>query len=124
MLRIAEATEGTGPALDLRASTAPVSRHSRQVKACLHSARPASRSETTKGHISTVWGDCHSQTRGVDVLADPEVNVVHINSPIPDHAPMSIAALQAGKHVLCTVPMATSLEECWQIVELVPGIKG
>src|SRR5262245_18750506 len=38
-------------------------------------------------------------TRYQDVLGDPEVTVVHINSPIPDHAPMSIAALQAGKHV-------------------------
>ena len=54
-----------------------------------------------------------------DVLADPEVDFVHINSPIPDHAPMSIAALRAGKHVLCTVPMATTIEECREIVELV-----
>ncbi|MGO8745279.1 MAG: Gfo/Idh/MocA family protein [Thermoguttaceae bacterium] len=54
-----------------------------------------------------------------DVLADPNVDFVHINTPIPDHAPMSIAALQAGKHVLCTVPMATSVEECRQIVDLV-----
>ena len=44
---------------------------------------------------------------------------MHINSPIPDHGWMSIAALKAGKHVLCTVPMATSIEECEQIVQLV-----
>ena len=31
-----------------------------------------------------------------DVLKDPNVDVVHINSPIPDHAWMSIAALKAG----------------------------
>ncbi len=54
-----------------------------------------------------------------DVLKDPNVDFVHINSPIPDHAPMSIAALKAGKHVMCTVPMATTIEECQQIVELV-----
>jgi predicted dehydrogenase len=54
-----------------------------------------------------------------DVLADPQVDFVHINSPIPGHAPMTIAALKAGKHVICTVPMATTLEECWQIAELV-----
>src|SRR5687767_386103 len=41
-----------------------------------------------------------------DVLKDKSVDFVHINSPIPDHAPMSIAALKAGKHVMCTVPMA------------------
>ncbi|MCI0638149.1 MAG: Gfo/Idh/MocA family oxidoreductase [Gemmataceae bacterium] len=54
-----------------------------------------------------------------DLLKDPEVHAVHINSPIPDHAPMSLAALNAGKHVMCTVPMGITVEECQQIVELV-----
>lgn len=52
-----------------------------------------------------------------DLLADPNVDAVHINSPIPDHAPQSLAALQAGKHVACTVPMATTIDECRAIVE-------
>jgi len=54
-----------------------------------------------------------------DVLANPNIDFVHINSPIPDHAPMTIAALRAGKHVMCTVPMATSVEEAKEIVGLV-----
>jgi predicted dehydrogenase len=53
-----------------------------------------------------------------EALADPNVDAVHINSPIPDHAPQSIAALKAGKHVACTVPMGISVDECRQIVEL------
>lgn len=53
-----------------------------------------------------------------ELLKDPRVDAVHINSPIPDHAPQSIAALKAGKHVACTVPMATSIDECKEIVEL------
>ncbi|WP_404308537.1 Gfo/Idh/MocA family protein [Neorhodopirellula lusitana] len=53
------------------------------------------------------------------VLADPNVDCVHINSPIGDHAWMSLRALDAGKHVMCTVPMATTVEECRQIVEKV-----
>ena len=52
-----------------------------------------------------------------DVLADPEVDAVHINSPIHDHAPQSIAALEAGKHVACTVSMATDIDGCRRIVE-------
>jgi predicted dehydrogenase len=51
------------------------------------------------------------------LLADPDIDAVHINSPIPDHAWMSIDALKAGKHVACTVPMGTSVEECRAIVE-------
>ena len=51
------------------------------------------------------------------LLKDPNVDAVHINSPIADHAPQSIAALKAGKHVACTVPAATTVDECRQIVE-------
>src|SRR5262245_43745841 len=53
-----------------------------------------------------------------DLLKDKEIDAVHINSPIPDHAPQSIAALKAGKHVACTVPMGTTKDEIKQIVEL------
>jgi predicted dehydrogenase len=52
-----------------------------------------------------------------ELLKDPNVDAVHINSPIADHAPQSIAALKAGKHVASTVPAATTIDECKQIVE-------
>ncbi|SPE28581.1 Oxidoreductase domain protein [Candidatus Sulfopaludibacter sp. SbA6] len=55
-------------------------------------------------------------TRFEDLILDPEVDAVHINSPIDLHAPQSIAALHAGKHVACTVPAATSVNECREIV--------
>lgn len=54
-----------------------------------------------------------------ELLKDPDVHAVHINTPIQEHAKQSLAALRAGKHVACTVPMATSVEECRQIVEAV-----
>jgi len=54
-----------------------------------------------------------------ELIRDPNVDAVHINSPIPDHAWMSIAALKAGKHVACTVPMATSIADCKRIADLV-----
>src|SRR5438552_17702510 len=52
-----------------------------------------------------------------ELLKDPNVDAVHINSPIPDHAGQSLAALTAGKHVACTVPMGTTVEECKALVE-------
>jgi predicted dehydrogenase len=52
-----------------------------------------------------------------ELLADPDIDAVHINTPIPEHAQQSIRALKAGKHVACTVPMATSLEDCEAIVD-------
>lgn len=53
-----------------------------------------------------------------ELLQDPEIEAVHINTPIPDHASQSIKALKAGKHVACTVPMATTVEECQEITRL------
>ena len=53
------------------------------------------------------------------LLKDPDVDLVHINSPIPDHAWMSIAALKAGKHVACTVPMATNIADCKKQIAIV-----
>ncbi|WKN42083.1 Gfo/Idh/MocA family protein [Tunicatimonas pelagia] len=52
------------------------------------------------------------------LLEDPHIDAVHINTPIPDHGVQSIKALKAGKHVACTVPMATTVEECEEIVQL------
>jgi predicted dehydrogenase len=69
--------------------------------------------------VGDTFGIEQRYTNFDDVLADPNVDFVHINSPIPDHAWMSIAALKAGKHVMCTVPMATTIEECRQVVETV-----
>ncbi len=51
-----------------------------------------------------------------EMLQDERIDAVHINSPIPDHAEHSIAALLAGKHVACTVPMAASLTDSHRIV--------
>lgn len=69
--------------------------------------------------IGDQFGIAQRYTSFDDVLADPQVDAVHINSPIPDHAWMSLRALDAGKHVMCTVPMATTIEECRLIVEKV-----
>ncbi len=42
------------------------------------------------------------------LLDDPEIDVVDICAPSALHAEICVAALQAGKHVLCEKPMATS----------------
>ena len=69
--------------------------------------------------IGNAFGIEKHYTDFKELLKDPGVDAVHINSPIPDHGWQSIAALKAGKHVACTVPMATSIAECKQIVDLV-----
>jgi predicted dehydrogenase len=76
--------------------------------------------QRTKAHLDEVAGKFGVQARYTDfakLIADPAVDAVHINSPIDDHAWMSIDALKAGKHVACTVPMARTIEECRLVVE-------
>ena len=68
--------------------------------------------------IGDAVGVAKRYTDYATLLKDRDIDAVHINSPIPDHAWMSIAALRAGKHVMCTVPMATSLADCRKIVAL------
>ena len=51
-----------------------------------------------------------------DVVSSPNIDAVHIVTPILEHYRQTIASLEAGKHTACTVPMATSLEECRNIV--------
>ena len=50
-------------------------------------------------------------------LADPRIDAVHIVTGLPDHAEHVIAALEAGKHVACTVPMALSFDDIQRIVD-------
>ncbi len=50
--------------------------------------------------------------------ADYENNQEENSIVIPVHGVQSIKALKAGKHVACTVPMATTVEECKEIVRL------
>jgi predicted dehydrogenase len=77
------------------------------------------RNESELNKVGDTLGIDRRYTNYEDVLCDADVDFVHINSPIPDHARMSLQALDAGKHVMCTVPMATTIDECRQIVEKV-----
>jgi len=76
------------------------------------------RSRSKLDQIGDAFGIERRYTEYDELLRDPDVDFVHINTPIPDHAEMTLAALRAGKHVACTVPMATSVEDCRKIVEL------
>ncbi len=65
--------------------------------------------------VGDKYGITKRYTSYEELLADPDIDAIHINSPIPDHASQSLAALKAGKHVACTVPMATTIAELHEI---------
>jgi predicted dehydrogenase len=53
-----------------------------------------------------------------EILRDSAVDAVHICTPNAQHFPMAKDALQAGKHVICEKPLATSVEEGEELVAL------
>jgi predicted dehydrogenase len=52
-----------------------------------------------------------------DVLANKEIAAVHICTPNVDHFPMSMAAIEAGKAVLCEKPLTMNVDEARTLVE-------
>lgn len=61
--------------------------------------------------------DAKFYTKYEDLLANEEIDAVSVCTPNYLHAPVSIAALNAGKHVLCEKPMATSDAETKAMIE-------
>src|SRR5438876_622863 len=61
--------------------------------------------------------DAKSLTDWKDVLEMKDVDAVSVCTPNVLHAPITIAALKAGKHTLCEKPMATSHQEARDMIE-------
>lgn len=53
-----------------------------------------------------------------EVIADPQVQVVHVCTPNHLHRAIAQAALEAGKHVVCEKPLATTLEDAKVLASL------
>lgn len=52
-----------------------------------------------------------------DMLEKADIDAVVISTPMQCHVPQAILALQAGKHVLCEVTAAVSMDELWWLIE-------
>src|SRR6185436_8304860 len=65
------------------------------------------------------FGFARWTTNWMDVVNDPRVDVVDITTPNALHAEMAIAAAQAGKHIYCEKPLATTSADAARIVAAV-----
>lgn len=61
--------------------------------------------------VTAVYADYH------ELLARPDVDAVVICTPDQLHREMTLAALAAGKHVLCEKPMALTREDCAAMIQ-------
>src|SRR6266481_5144677 len=87
---------------------------------------PAIQAEPRSNLYGVVSRDCAKGARYSDrvwtdlseALRDQAIDVVYVATPVFLHAPQSIAALQAGKHVLCEKPVAMNYEEAARMVSV------
>jgi len=76
--------------------------------------RRASHSQSSAGRHAVAqaaahWGWAESATDWREVIARDDIDIVDIVTPGDSHAEIAIAALDAGKHVLCEKPLVGSL---------------
>ena len=73
----------------------------------------SARATAAKWNIPEVYGDYDYRA----MLASPNVDVVHITSPNKVHVEQTLAALAAGKHVICEKPLGMDSKETAQVVK-------
>jgi predicted dehydrogenase len=73
------------------------------------------RNEATLAASARKWGWAEAATDWREVIARDDIDVVDIVTPGDTHAEIAIAALEAGKHVLCEKPLANTVAEAEQM---------
>ena len=76
--------------------------------------------------ISTEEAESFGKSMSVDrttadyreLLSDPDIDAVHVCTPNALHAPVSKAAMENGKHVLCEKPLSMSAAEAQEMLDL------
>ena len=78
--------------------------------------------ERLAGAAKAAWGDDAPSKQTFttfEALLDSDVDAVVIASPMPLHVDHANQALRAGKHVLSEVNAATTIDQCWELLETV-----
>lgn len=73
--------------------------------------------ETRAGDVAAKYRVPKCYATDAELLADPEIRVVYIATPVNAHAQQVIAAAEQGKHVLCEKPLALDLKDCRRMVD-------
>lgn len=79
-------------------------------------AAVAGRNADETAAFAAKWGWRRATTDWRDLLSDPEIELVDVSTPNHLHAEMSIACLEAGKHVACEKPLAGTLADAKRMV--------
>ncbi len=70
------------------------------------------------------WGWADSATDWREVIARDDIDIVDVVTPGDSHAEIAIAALEAGKHVLCEKPLANTVAEAEEMAAAAERARG
>ena len=70
------------------------------------------------------WGWQHASTDWQSVVQSPEIGLVDVATPNDVHAEQAIAALEAGKHVVCEKPLAGTLADAQAMADAAAAATG
>jgi len=70
-------------------------------------------------NLMKVYGCSKSFESLEKLILDPKIDAVFIATPAPDHVRHVVMTLKAGKNVLCAVPAAMTIEECYLLRDTV-----
>ena len=82
-------------------------------------ARPlavASRTQASADTFAKIWGFERAYGSYANLFADPDVDVVYIATPTGLHREQTLAALKAGKHVLCEKALTANLADTKEVL--------
>ena len=102
---------GAGGFFDKRA--APHLLAARNMKLHALMARDQDKAEA----LARKHGALRAYSSAQTVFDDPDVDAVYLVTPVHTHLPLTRAAAQAAKHVLCEKPMALNAAECSQMID-------
>lgn len=93
--------------------------HTKSIATKVEGAKVTAISDPYLNQEAEEWGRQYGVSRFYkdyqDLLSDPEVDAVVICSPTTTHAEISLAAIKAGKHILCEKPISQDIEEIRQV---------
>ena len=75
-------------------------------------------SEERLTHMKSLYPEVDAETDYNTLLKDPEIDAIALATAVRSHYPLAKSALEAGKHVFIEKPMATSAEECEELIAL------
>lgn len=74
-------------------------------------------SEARRRHMQSLYERVRTTPDAADVLGDDAVDAVVIATPTGTHRDVALAAIAAGKHVLCEKPLARTSAECAELID-------